>query len=137
MGVTIEIWRAAIGCFRGGRSGITPSTKTGSGAKRRLVGRGSVIVGLLLAALIMSPFLLLGWSNLFRWNSSSDQHQVPNIQLTGVNNVQLAYRMTVFPQISKKKINQLARATTGNRSNRGKRDSPLECRECSFTKQNG
>ena len=27
--------------------------------------------------------------------------------------------MTVFPYISKKKMNQLAKATTGNRSNRG------------------
>ena len=59
MSVTTEHWRAAIGYFRGGRSGFSSAIKTGSDSGRGLVSRGCATMGLLLASLIISQFLLV------------------------------------------------------------------------------
>ena len=70
MSVTIEHWRMAIGRFSGGNSGMggtSASVKPGS-VKRSA---GCVIIGLCLAALILSPLLLVGWSYLPSFSSSS------------------------------------------------------------------
>ena len=119
MGVTIENWRAAIGTFKGGRSGILPNVKLDT--KRSSA--GCTIVGLVLIFLLMTPFLIQVWSSLLMIKCSGSSsiksyeeqatkvhvHQVPCVSHDG---------LVAFPQLSRKKMNQLARAITGNRCNR-------------------
>ena len=135
MGVTIEHWRGAIGRFRGGRSG-TSTTTNFQYKQRQCRSAWCISLGLLLLALLCSPLLLTGWSFLPSFNFSSNstrstlnpsvQNQeqsvwappAMNIELTRFPDFSHADRAD-FPMVSRKKLNQLARATTGNRSNRG------------------
>ena len=119
MGVTIENWRAAIGTFSGGRSGISSIDKLDNTRSSA----GCTIVGLMLVLLLMSPFFLQGWCSLFMikysWSSSIKGCEE---QVTGVHIHQVPggpHDGVAFPQVSRKKMNQLAKAITGNRYNRG------------------
>ena len=132
MGVTIEHWRGAIGRFRGGRSGHLPSHKSQS-EHRQYRSIGCLATLLLLIALLFSPLLLSGLSYLsdltFINSSHSVQCNIPNSQepsflssnsqLFGSYDDSSQAGSSNFPRLSRKKRNQLARAITGNRSNRG------------------
>ena len=121
MSVTIEHWRMAIGSFRGGRSGTSTTVKPSS-MKRSA---GCVLTGLFLAALFLSPILLAGWSYLPSYSSSSTKQcsstglsaglSAGSTRASEVN----SQDEVLFPRVSRKKMNQVARATYGNRSNRG------------------
>ena len=111
MSVTIEHWRMAIGRFSGGNSGMggtSASVKPGS-VKRSA---GCVIIGLCLAALILSPLLLAGWSYL----PSSSTRQCSSTWSTWRSGMS-SHDQVLFPRVSGKKMNQLTRAINGNRSN--------------------
>ena len=63
MSVSIEQWRGAIGRFRGGRSGTSHKIRLDSN-QRQYGSSWCFATAMLLAALILSPLLLVGWSYL-------------------------------------------------------------------------
>ena len=136
MSVTIEHWRAAIGSFRGGRSGISTSSTLNTRHRqghRKYGSSGCLATVFLLMALLLFPILLCGWSYLPSSSIGSISFSVEAVpcqssrcywsppsqtELAGLHGLSHAGNADVH-RVSRKKLNQLARATTGNRSNRG------------------
>ena len=147
MSVSINQWRACIGSFNGGRGGLVNKIPTGTARGSKQYGSGIFVgVGLLLAlvTLLFSPIWILScgsYAHLPGYSSSSNRHgEVYKIQFNtnthksstgqpclvqmiisdspGLNDSPRINK-TVKPRISRKKLNQLVRAVTGNRSNRG------------------
>ena len=134
MSITIQQWRGAIGRFRGGRSGTSSTTKFQYEQSQHGSACCTALI-LQLVALLFSPILLTGLSFLPSYNLSSSsatstwstsvhsQEQSiwsppMNTELSRFHLCSLADSAD-FPRVSRKKLNQLARAVTGNRSNRG------------------
>ena len=147
MSVSINQWRACIGSFNGGRGGLVNKIPTGTARGSKQYGSGIFVgAGLLLAlvTLLFSPIWILScgsYAHLPGYSSSSNHHgEVYKIQFNtnthksrtgqpclvqmiisdspGLNDSPRINK-TVKPRISRKKLNKLVRAVTGNRSNRG------------------
>ena len=132
MSVSIEHWRRAIGSFRGGRSGATCTTKFAANQSQKRSSGCLAIVSFLLT-LLLSTLLLSGWSQLPTFGSTSSRnttsavhlsHGVTSWQTPVINNhlgsdYSLQQDHSFTSRLSRKKLNKLARAITGNRSNRG------------------
>ena len=103
MNITIEHWRMAIGRFSGGMCGVggtSASVKPGS-VKRSA---GFVIIGLCLAALILSPLLLAGWSYLpsFRSSSTRQCSMTGSIWASGMSSLD----QVLFPREENESVDQ-------------------------------
>ena len=124
MDVAIENWRRAIGCFRGGRSGATNSFKSYH-TQQSSPGCKAILYALLL--LLLSPLLI----SLLPSPSSTSNTSTANLNQSNTawqaslvsyhhgadSSSQPHHRSST--RLSRKKSNKLARAITGNRSNRG------------------
>ena len=132
MSVSIEHWRRAIGSFRGGRSGSSCTTRFVANQSQKRSSGCLAIVSILLT-LLLTTFLLSGWSHLpsFGFASSKNTTNAANLsqgitcwQTSEVNNhlgsdYSLQQDHGYTSRLSRKKMNKLARSITGNRSNRG------------------
>ena len=143
MSTSIDQWRVCIGSFHGGRSGLSRTLSTRTTRSYRKEGRVlCATAAILLTVLMFTPILILlggytaylpGYSSIF-YHQGEVYHYQPNNLLPSTGQPCLA-QLTISdiselnespsidkivkPRISRKKLNQLARAVTGNRSNRG------------------
>ena len=127
MGVAIESWRAAIGTFNGGRSGILSNVKLDSNRSSS----ECTIVGLMFIFLLMAPFLIhvrslhQGWSPRAE---SSACFSTPPSRLSGSSCIPSTQSVCLSTSssttsrlfwLSSKDRNRVQRSVNGNRQNRG------------------